>query len=244
MIRVDGVEKRFGAAHVLRGVSFSIGENEIVGFVGPNGAGKTTTLRVMTGFYAPDAGRVSISGLDVALSPIEARTLLGYLPENTPLYPEMRVVEYLLFRARLKGVARAQRADRVDEVCERLEITDRRRQRIAELSKGYRQRVGLADALVAKPPVLLLDEPTSGLDPVQTKELRELLSRLGQSHTVLLSTHALAEVEAMCGRVIVLVGGRVVADGTPAQLLDQAGLPESAGLEAVFSALANPEEEE
>jgi len=244
LIRVVGVEKRFGRAQVLRGVSFHVGQNEIVGFVGPNGAGKTTTLRVMTGFVAPDAGRVAIAKLDVATHPIEARKELGYLPETTPLYPEMRVIEYLGFRARLKGVRRSDVADRVDDVCERLEISDRRRQMIAELSKGYRQRVGLADALIANPPVLLLDEPTSGLDPVQTRELRDLLSELSTSHTVVLSTHALGEVEAVCGRVIVLVGGRVVANGTSAELRDQAELPDGSGLEDVFAVLADPRGEE
>jgi ABC-2 type transport system ATP-binding protein len=239
LIRVEAVCKQLGGAEVLRGVTFAVGAREVVGFVGPNGAGKTTTLRIMTGFLAPDQGRVEIDGRDVMADRIPALRRIGYLPEATPLHPEMRVEEYLSFRGRLKGIARAELAGRVARACERAALdASRRRQRIGALSKGYRQRVGLADALIAQPPVLLLDEPTSGLDPVQVRELRGLFAELAAEHTLLLSTHALAEVEAICSRAIVLVGGRVVGDAAPASLRERAGLGQGATFEDVFVELA------
>ncbi len=226
---------------MLRGVSFAVGGNEVVGFVGPNGAGKTTTLRILCGFLCPDEGEVAIDGCDVVGARSAALRKIGYLPESTPLYPEMRVEEYLAFRGRLKGVGRRELPQRIAEICERVALGDRRRQRIAQLSKGYRQRVGLADALIARPPVLLLDEPTSGLDPVQVRELRALFSDLAAEHTLLLSTHALTEVEAVCSRAIVLVAGRVVGDAAPAQLRQLAGLPVDSSFEDVFVELARRE---
>jgi ABC-2 type transport system ATP-binding protein len=241
VIRVDQITKQLGGTEVLAGVSFEVDAKEVVGFVGPNGAGKTTTLRILAGFLCPDAGSVAIDGCDVVARRQAALHRIGYLPEATPLHPEMRVDEYLAFRGRLKGVGRRELAARIGEICERVALTDRRRQRIGQLSKGYRQRVGLADALIARPPVLLLDEPTSGLDPVQVRELRALFGELAADHTLLLSTHALAEVEAVCSRAIVLVGGRVVGDAPPAKLRERAGFSGDRSFEDVFVELARRE---
>jgi len=214
VISVDGLCKRFGRTVAIEEVSFEIGRGEVVGFVGPNGAGKATTLRILTGFLAADRGSARVDGFDVARERARACARIGYLGEATPLYGDMRVEAFLCFRARLKGVARGE----VGAAMERAGVGDRGRQIISTLSKGYRQRVGLADALLGAPPVLILDEPAAGLDPVQVRELRELLSGLGADHTVLLSSHRLDEVQAIAGRVIVLVSGRVVADGAPAEL--------------------------
>ena len=232
MIRVEGLCKRFGRTVAIDGVNLAVGRGEVVGFVGPNGAGKTTTLRIVTGFVAADAGRVWVDDIDVARERSRACARIGYLPETAPVHPEMRVDSFLRFRARIKGVARSEVNDRVDAAMARAHVDDRRRSVIGTLSKGYRQRVGLADALVASPPVLILDEPTAGLDPVQVREVRELLTELAGDHTVLLSSHQLREVEAVAARVVVLVGGKVVAEGAPA---DIAG---DSSLEDVFLELA------
>jgi ABC-2 type transport system ATP-binding protein len=218
MIELAGVSRRFGHVVALSDVSFRVARGEIVGFLGPNGAGKTTTLRIIAGFLAPDAGRVRVDGLDVAAHPLAVRARLGVLPENAPVYPEQRVRDYLWFRAALKDVPRAERRARVDEVaatCELGEVMDRP---CGALSRGFRQRVGLADALIARPAALLLDEPTAGLDPNQIREFRALLRRLAPAHTVLYSSHVLPEVEAVAARVVILVKGRVVAEDTPAAL--------------------------
>ncbi len=238
MIRVADIDKDLGGRRILHGVGFAVGAGEAVGLVGPNGAGKTTTLRIATGFTDPDRGRVEIGGHDLARERLAGQALIGYLPESAPLWGDMRVDELLRFRARIKGVARRAIAARVSDAIERTALGEVRRRRIAELSKGFRQRVGLADALVARPPVLILDEPTAGLDPVQVRELRGLLRRLAADHTVLLSSHALAEVEAIASRVVVIAGGRIVADGDPATLHEQAGLPSGTPFEEVFLALA------
>jgi ABC-2 type transport system ATP-binding protein len=199
-------------------VSFRVDRGEVVGFLGPNGAGKSTTLRILAGFLGPTSGRVRIAGHDIADEPIAARACLGYMPELSPLYPEMRVGEYLRFRAELKGVPRKARAEAVAKALHDARIDDVEEIMIGHLSKGYRQRVGLADALVGAPPLLILDEPTAGLDPNQIREVRDLIRRLGRDHTVLLSTHILSEVEATCSRALVIARGRLVAEGSIDQL--------------------------
>ena len=219
MLVVRDLEKSYGDHVALRGVSFDVREGEVVGFLGPNGAGKSTTMRIVTGFVPAGRGTVLIDGLDVMRHPLEARRRIGYLPESTPLYGDMRVREYLEYRARIKGVARRDLAKRVDYVIDRTSLRDRTRQLIETLSKGYRQRVGIADAMVGSPKLLVLDEPTIGLDPNQIREVRGLIRELGETHTLLLSTHILPEVEVACDRVIVIARGRTVADDTVAGLL-------------------------
>ena len=218
MIEVSELTKDYGTVVAVHDVSFSVGKGEVVGFLGPNGAGKSTTLRVLAGFLGATSGRVRIAGHDIAESPLAARRLLGYMPESAPLYPEMRVSEYLLFRARLKEVPRAQRTSAIGGAMERAGVTHMAGTVIAHLSKGYRQRVALADALLSNPPLLILDEPTAGLDPNQIREVRALVKDLGSDRTVLLSTHILSEVEATCERAIVIDRGRLVAEGTIEEL--------------------------
>ena len=198
MVSVQHLVKRYGARLAVDDLSFTVPKGEVVGFLGPNGAGKSTTLRILAGFLGATSGQVSVDGHDVKDDSFEARRLLGYMPEAVPLYLEMRVAEYLAFRAELKGVARGARRASVDAAMEKANVTDVANVLIGSLSKGYRQRVGLADALVAKPPLLILDEPTAGLDPNQIVEVRDVISALGKEHTVLLSTHILSEVEASC----------------------------------------------
>ncbi|HEY3356720.1 MAG TPA: ATP-binding cassette domain-containing protein [Polyangia bacterium] len=221
MISAQNLTKRYVDTHAVEDLSFEVHEHEILGFLGPNGAGKTTTMRMLTGFLPPTAGTASIAGFDVVDQSLEARRRIGYLPENVPLYPEMRVQEYLAFRAALKRVPRAQRRANVDRAVEQCGLGDERRRLIGTLSKGFRQRVGLADALVHRPPILILDEPTVGLDPNQIREVRELIRDLGKDHTVLLSTHILPEVEMLCGRVAIINKGRLVAQDTPERLREQ-----------------------
>jgi ABC-2 type transport system ATP-binding protein len=215
MITVEGLSKSYrGSSFAVRDVSFRVDKGEIVGFLGPNGAGKTTTLRVIAGFLGMTSGRVSLAGHDIVDERIRAQRALGYMPETVPLYPEMRVREYLQFRAELKSVPADKRRAFVDLAMEQARIVDVAEQLIGHLSKGYRQRVGLADALVARPPILVLDEPTSGLDPNQIREVRSLICELGREHAVLLSTHILPEVEATCDRALVISKGSLVAEGT------------------------------
>lgn len=218
MIEVERLSKDYGGVPAVSELTFAVRPGEVVGFLGPNGAGKSTTLRVLTGFMAPSRGRVRIGGLDVHPQPKAAQRLLGYLPEASPLYPELRVREYLAFRAALKGVSWRGRRAAVGRAMERANVVDVADVLIAHLSKGYRQRVGLADALVADPPLLILDEPTAGLDPNQIRDVRRLLAELRGTHTVLLSTHILQEVEASCERALVLHRGRLLADGTIEEL--------------------------
>jgi ABC-2 type transport system ATP-binding protein len=194
-------------------VSFEVGKGDIVGFLGPNGAGKSTTLRILSGFLGMTSGKVTIAGHDIVEDSLGARAAIGYMPEAVPLYPEMRVIEYLAFRAELKGVSRKRRVSWVDEAMGQAHVMEVANVLIGNLSKGYRQRVGLADALVAKPPILILDEPTAGLDPNQIREVRDLIAELGKAHTILLSTHILSEVEASCTRVLVIAKGKLVASG-------------------------------
>jgi len=213
MVSIQHLVKRYGARLAVDDLSFEVPRGEVVGFLGPNGAGKSTTLRVLAGFLGMTSGKVTVDGHDVTTDSFAARQCIGYMPEAVPLYPEMRVAEYLTFRAELKGVARKARRANVDGAMEKASVTDVASIPIGKLSKGYRQRVGLADALVAKPPLLVLDEPTAGLDPNQIVEVRDLIRALGHEHTVLLSTHILSEVEASCSRVVVIDRGRLVAEG-------------------------------
>jgi len=219
MVEVHQLHKWYKSVHAVCGVSFTLGEGEVVGLLGHNGAGKSTTIRMMTGYAAPDLGHVTIDGIDVAEDRVRATRTLGYLPESTPLYSEMPAEDYISFRARLCDVPRRDRATRVARVVEQCWLKDVRRRRIGALSKGYKQRVGLAAALVHEPRVLILDEPTSGLDPAQVRETRELIKGLSQRRTVLISSHVLPEVEQLCSRVIIFAGGKVRADGSMATLL-------------------------
>ncbi len=213
MIEVAHLTKAYGQFYAVNDVSFSVARGEIVGFLGPNGAGKSTTLKILAGFLGMTSGKVSIDGHDVVDARDQARQQLGYMPEATPLYLEMRVREYLAYRAELKRVPSRDRKARVAQAMEEARVTDVAELLIGKLSKGFRQRVGLADALVARPAILILDEPTAGLDPNQIREVRELVRALGERHTILLSTHILSEVEATCGRAIVVSKGKLVAEG-------------------------------
>lgn len=213
MIETHGLTRRFGDRVAVDALTFSVPAGQIVGFLGPNGAGKSTTLKMLSGFLPPTAGRASILGHDVVDARREAQRALGYMPESVPLHPEMRVVEYLRFRAEIKGLWSTARDKAVSRALELADVADVSRRLIGELSKGYRQRVGLADALVASPPLLILDEPTEGLDPNQILKFRELLKGLGAAHTILLSTHILPEVEAVCSHVVIIHRGRIAAQG-------------------------------
>ncbi|HSL18771.1 MAG TPA: ATP-binding cassette domain-containing protein [Methylomirabilota bacterium] len=228
MIEVENLSKVYVDVPVVDGLSFFVPEGQVLGFLGPNGAGKTTAMRMITAFLPPTSGRVVVAGVDLDDDPVALRRAIGYLPENAPLYPELRVDEYLRFRADVEGVPRVERAARLDEAVDRCMLGEVRRQVIGTLSKGYRQRVGLAGALIHSPPVLILDEPTVGLDPNQIIKVRELITELGRDHTVVLSTHILPEVEQVCERVFIIDRGRIVADGTPdalrSKLLGNPGL--------------------
>ncbi len=217
-IAVEKLVKRYGVHAAVNEVSFEVARGEVVGFLGPNGAGKSTTLRILVGFLGATSGTARIEGHDVQAAPHAAREALGYMPEGVPLYGEMRVREYLRFRAELKGVGRAARVEAIGRAMELARVVDVADTLIDHLSKGYRQRVGLADALVSRPRVLVLDEPTSGMDPNQIREVRGLIRSLGGEQTVLLSTHILPEVEASCTRVVVIDKGRLVAEGSPSEL--------------------------
>jgi ABC-2 type transport system ATP-binding protein len=218
MIEAQSLVRRYGDFTAVDGISFAVGEGEIVGMLGPNGAGKTTTIRMITGFLPPTSGKVTVAGKDLFESPREARRQVGYLPENVALYNEMRVEEYLAYRARLEGLARGEAREAIGNAVDRCLLTDVRRQILGTLSKGYRQRVGLATAILHRPRVLVLDEPTVGLDPKQIIAIRELIRELGRERTLLLSTHILPEVELLCHRVMIIDRGRIVVEGTPESL--------------------------
>ena len=218
MIEVQHLTKRYGPTTAVDDISFRVEKGEILGFLGPNGAGKTTTMRVLTGYMPPTEGRAVVAGYDIFDQPIEAKRRIGYLPETPPLYPEMTVRDYLLFVSKIKGVPRAERTARVADVMTRTHVADVANRHCGKLSKGYRQRVGLAQALLHNPEVLILDEPTAGLDPKQIIETRQLIKQLGGDHTVILSTHILPEVSQTCGRVVIINKGRVVAVDTPEDL--------------------------
>ncbi len=218
MIEVSHLTKYFGPVMAIDDVTFQVDRGEIVGFLGPNGAGKTTTMRILTSYLPATRGIAKVAGYDVMTQSMDVRRHIGYLPESVPLYPEMRVEEYLTYRAKLKGVPRKERPQRLEYCLDRCRVREVRRRLIGTLSKGYRQRVGLADAMIHDPPILILDEPTTGLDPVQIRETLSLIRELGESHTVLLSTHILAEVEAICERVIIISSGHVSLSRTLADL--------------------------
>ena len=218
MIEVQHLTKRYGPVTAVDDVSFKAERGEILGFLGPNGAGKTTTMRILTGYMPPTDGKAIVAGYDVLEQPIDAKRRTGYLPETPPLYPDMTVRDYLDFCARIKGIPRAGRKARIDTVMGRTRIADMASRHCAKLSKGYRQRVGLAQALLHNPDVLILDEPTAGLDPKQIIETRQLIKELGGDHTVILSTHILPEVSQTCHRVVIINKGRVVAVDTPDNL--------------------------
>jgi len=220
MIRASGISKWYGPVRALHNVSFEIPRGQIVGLLGPNGAGKTTTIRIATGFLPPTSGSLSINGHDTVEDSIAARRCIGYLPDTAPLYPEMGVRAYLDYRGRLYGLARQARRAAAERVIDRCALGPVRDRRIGQLSKGYRQRVGLAAAMLHDPPVLILDEPVSGLDPGQILEVRTLIRELSEDRTVLVSSHILSEVELTCDRVIIIAAGTIRADGTPEDLLD------------------------
>ena len=215
---MSNLTKRFAGRTAVADISFTVARGEIVGLLGPNGAGKSTTMRILAGFLPASSGTVRVGGFDVFRESEEVRRRIGYMPENNPLHPEMRVREYLKFRARLKGLSFRQSRSRVDVVMEQFGLTDVNRRIIGQLSKGYRQRVGLADALVHEPELIILDEPTIGLDPQQIRTVRELIKGLATKHTVLISTHILPEVEMMCHRVLILLNGSIRAADTPDNL--------------------------
>ncbi|MCK6520380.1 ABC transporter ATP-binding protein [Myxococcota bacterium] len=214
MIEVEHLTKRYGAFTAIEDVSFSVPKGHVLGFIGPNGAGKTTTMRVLTGFLPATEGRAVVAGFDVFEDPVEVKRRVGYLPETPPLYRELTVGEYLRFCAELRELPRADRLRRVGEVMERVGLRGWERRVLGTLSKGYRQRVGLAQALLHNPPVLILDEPTSGLDPAQNVGVRELIAGLAGDHTIILSTHILPEVEALCAQVVLINKGKIAAAGT------------------------------
>jgi gliding motility-associated transport system ATP-binding protein len=222
MIEAQALTRRYGDFTAVRDVSFTVPGGEILGILGPNGAGKTTTIRMITGFLPPNRGRVTVNGRDLFAEPGKARGDIGYLPETVALYPEMRVREYLAYRARLQGMSKADAARAIGDTVERCLLKEVEHQIIGTLSKGYRQRVGLAAAILHQPQVLILDEPTVGLDPKQIIAIRELIRELGKDRTLLLSTHILPEVEQLCYRVLIIDRGRIIADGTPAELRAQA----------------------
>jgi ABC-2 type transport system ATP-binding protein len=236
MIKVEGLTKRYARTVAVDNISFEVEKGQIVGFLGPNGAGKTTTMRVLTCFLPPTAGTATVAGYDVQTHPIEVKRRIGYLPESPPLYPEMEVDEYLEFTGKLKGISSADIKKRVDEVVGRCAIGDVRKKLIGKLSKGYRQRVGLAQAIIHNPDVLILDEPTSGLDPKQIIEIRELLKSLAGNHTIILSTHILSEVEHSCERVIIISAGKLVAIDSVANLTNRLRGSESVALEVEATA--------
>ena len=245
MIEAEGLTKRYGDLLAVDGVSFKVEQGEVVGFLGPNGAGKTTTMRILTGFLPPTDGTARIAGHDIFEDPLAARRAIGYLPEAPPLYPEMDVEGYLRYVATLKGVPRRGRGEAVESAMARCGLSHVHRRVIGALSKGYRQRVGIAQAIVHDPPVLILDEPTIGLDPVQIREIRDLLAGLaapkegGTQHTIILSTHILAEVEAICRRVILIHNGRKRVDATLPELTRG-----GAGLEELFARVTMREPDE
>ena len=221
MIKVSNLSKKYVGKPAVDNISFNVESGEIVGFLGPNGAGKTTTIRMLTGYIPPTSGTALIGGYDIFLNSLIAKQKIGYMPENVPLYDDMRVREYLLFRAELKGLRGQDVRKHMNEALELCSIKDIKSQMISSLSKGFRQRVGLADALINKPPLLILDEPTNGLDPSQIRSFRELIKELAENHTILISTHILSEVELTCDRVIIINKGQMIGNNTPLELSEK-----------------------
>jgi ABC-2 type transport system ATP-binding protein len=235
VIHVSNLTKYYGDYAAVRDVSFEVPRGRIVGFLGPNGAGKSTTMRILAGYLTASSGKAVLDGIDVFWDPVGVRRKIGYMPENCPLYPEMRVQEYLTFRAGIKGLHGRECRQRVSYVLGRCWLTDVRRQLVGTLSKGYRQRVGLADVLLHNPPILILDEPTAGLDPTQIRASRELIRELGAEHTILLSTHILSEVEIVCQEAIIINQGQVAAAGKLDELRRQ-----DQSLEDLFVSVVEP----
>ncbi len=231
MITVKELTKRYARNTAVDHISFEVGKGQIVGFLGPNGAGKTTTMRMLTGFLSPTSGNATVAGFDVVEQPIEVKKRIGYLPETPPLYPEMETGEYLTFVGRLKGLSGADLRKRIDYVCERCAVADVKNKLLGKLSKGYRQRVGLAQAIIHNPDVLILDEPTAGLDPKQINETRDLIKSLGGDHTIILSTHILPEVEQTCEQVIIINKGKLAATDSVQNLQNRARGAESVLIE-------------
>ena len=221
MIKVSNLSKKYVGKPAVDNISFNVESGEIVGFLGPNGAGKTTTIRMLTGYIPPTSGTALIGGYDIFLNSLISKQKIGYMPENVPLYDDMRVREYLLFRAELKGLRGQDVRKHMNEALELCSIKDIKSQMISSLSKGFRQRVGLADALINKPPLLILDEPTNGLDPSQIRSFRELIKELAENHTILISTHILSEVELTCDRVLIINKGQMIGNNTPLELSEK-----------------------
>src|SRR3989338_10685965 len=226
MIVIENLEKKMKEAVILRGISFRVNDGEILGFLGPNGAGKSTTMKILTGFWTPSGGRVQVNGLDVAADSLKIRAKIGYLPENVPLYDEMKVYEYLKWIAEVRGIETEKIKDRIKAVVKDCGLEKVVKRPIEELSKGYRQRVGLAQAIIHEPEILILDEPTTGLDPNQIVEIRNLIKKIGERKTVIFSTHILSEVQATCDRVIIINKGKIVGEGTPGELAQRLGTQE------------------
>ncbi|HYR53445.1 MAG TPA: ABC transporter ATP-binding protein [Methylomirabilota bacterium] len=242
MIEVQGLTKFYDERPAIQDVTFSVPKGQVLGFLGPNGAGKSTTMRILAGFLGMSSGKASIDGYDVFSHSLEARRRIGYLPETNPLYNEMRVSGFLDLMCRLRGVAPSKRRARIEHAIDVCGLEDRRSEIIARLSKGLRQRVGLAQAIVHDPEVVILDEPTAGLDPAQTRETRTLIKELGREHTVILSSHILPEVSATCERVLIINQGRLVADDTPQRLTERFGQEHGQEIEMVLRGDLNAEE--
>jgi len=226
MIEIQNLTKKFATNTVLDNISFTVNKGEVLGFLGPNGAGKTTTMKIITSFWAPTSGSVKIDGLEVSTHSLITRKKIGYLPETVPLYDEMKVLEYLRFIGQIRGLDKEQAKQRIKEVVQICGLAKVVHQLIEELSKGYRQRVGLAQAIMHQPDILILDEPTTGLDPNQIVEIRELIKKIGQEKTVIFSTHILSEVSATCDRVIIINQGKIVGEGSPRELISKIGVSE------------------
>ena len=231
LIEIHGLEKRFGPIHAVRGISFSVSKGEVLGFLGPNGAGKSTTMKMITGFLEPTAGSVAVCGFDIAEDPIEAKKRIGYLPEGAPLYGEMTVFSFLNFVAEIRGMSGEYRKNRIDEVINKINLEAVRHQSLETLSKGYKRRVGVAHALLHDPEILIMDEPTDGLDPNQKHEVRTLIQEMAQEKAIIISTHILEEVDAVCTRAIIIASGQLLFDGTPKELLEKS---ETGKLDDVF----------
>lgn len=238
MIEIKHLTKKFGSTTILDDISFSVKTGEILGFLGPNGAGKSTTMKIITSFWTPTSGSIEVDGHDVASESIVTRQKIGYLPETVPLYEDMRVYEYLRFVAEVRGITKDKIKDRIREVIEKCGLKKVIRQPIEELSKGYRQRVGLAQSIMHNPDILILDEPTTGLDPNQIAEIRNLIKELGKEKTVIFSTHILSEVSATCDRVIIINNGKIVGEGSPSELMAKAG-----GQDIIYVKIKGPQEQ-
>lgn len=238
MITVDNIYKRFGSIHAVDGISFSVGKGEVLGFLGPNGAGKSTTMKILTCFLRPDSGTASVGGCDILDDPVGVRQALGYVPENVPLYEDMSVGSFLRFVCDVRGITGGAATEAIDRVVEQCSITSVYHQVMETLSKGYKRRVGLAQAFLHDPSILILDEPTDGLDPNQKHDVREMIRGMAQDKCIIISTHILEEVDAVCNRAIIIAHGKVLADGTPQELSKRG----DGKLDVYFRELTRPQE--